>query len=56
VISNIVSDGPDLLDDEIYLIFSFEWQHEDAQTGSAREKELIEGYRNREKAGRGFTD
>jgi len=45
VISNVISDGPSLADDDIYVTFTYEWRHDDIEAGSAREKELIEEHR-----------
>jgi hypothetical protein len=49
VITNTVSDGPGMTDQDLYMTYFFEWLHPDVEAGSEKEKTLTEEHRRRSK-------
>lgn len=49
VLTNMVSDGPGMTDEELNMTYFFEWPHPDVEAGSDKEKELTEQHKKRGK-------
>jgi len=45
LISNTVSDGPGLTDEEKNMTYAFEWRHPEVEEGSDEHKNLVQQYR-----------
>ena len=49
VITNTISDGPGMTDQDLHMTYFFEWLHPDVEAGSEKEKTLTEEHRKRGK-------
>ncbi|KAF2716639.1 DUF1857-domain-containing protein [Polychaeton citri CBS 116435] len=45
LITNTISDGPGLTDDELHMTYTFEWRYPDVEEGSDKHKELMKQHR-----------
>lgn len=45
----MVSDGPEMTDEDLHMTYFFEWLHPGLEAGSDKEKELTEEHRKRGK-------
>ena len=49
VITNMVSDGPDMTDEQLQMTYFFEWLHPDVEEGSEQEAFLTKQHKMRGK-------
>lgn len=55
VITNVISDGPSMDDEDLNMTYMFEWQHDDIEEGSEKAKKTFEEHKNNAKMAVDFS-